>query len=154
MDKYSVDYNSLDNEVTRPKVYRYDEVKDKLIKVAFDIVRFREPSDIDGLWQIQSVDDGEVIVARYEEDPKSELKSTASEWAVVTNRAKTHVNVFYRNESIAKFAASELPVTDVDFLTEKLPESLTKNEGLRKALLNSLSSAEKQELLKKFPELC
>ena len=63
MNKFAVDYNSLESELTpRPQYFRYDDVKDRLRKVAFDVVRFKDGDDISGLWQIQQTDEGEVIL--------------------------------------------------------------------------------------------
>ena len=61
MDKHSVNYDNMNKKLTEKKAYKFNDVKDRLIKVAFDVVKFKDSDNIDGLWQVQSSDDGEVI---------------------------------------------------------------------------------------------
>jgi hypothetical protein len=76
MDRYSVDYNNLEKKISGPKIYKYENVKHLLHKVAFDVYKFNT-DNIDGLWKIESTDDGEVIVAQYNVE-ESGLKAEAS----------------------------------------------------------------------------
>ena len=39
MQNFSVDFEKLD-QVLNKRAYKYNDVKDKLVKVAFDVVRF------------------------------------------------------------------------------------------------------------------
>lgn len=151
MDKFAVDYQVLGQKMTERKVYRFEDVKDRLVKVAFDVVRFREDDNIDGLWQIQATDDGELIVAMYEEEPGLESKS--NDWAAVADKTGSVINVFYKTEPVMKFAASSVGIEDVSNLVETLPKSLSENTNLRQAMLNELPLEEKAALLAKYPEL-
>ena len=94
MDKFAVDYSTIEKDLNRPKFYKYEDVKDKLVKVAFDVVRFMDTNeDIDGLWQIQKTDDGEVIVAMYDTPDSKEIKAE-SDWHVFPDRKNASINIF------------------------------------------------------------
>lgn len=153
MNKFSVDYSELTDRIYQQKVYRYEDVKERLVKVAFDIVRFREGDDIDGLWQIQATDDGEVIVAVYEEQPALEAKS--SNWAAISDKTGSVVNIFYKGEPVVKFAVSTLGLSkeDTPSLIESLPDTLSRNAGLRGTMLKEMPADERNSLISKFPEL-
>jgi hypothetical protein len=154
--KFDVNYQNLDEELNRPKFYRYSDVKDRLIKVAFDVVRFRESDNIDGLWQIQQTDDGEVIVATYDEGPDEVSKqSSVSHWAARANKVGNAVTLFYKNEPITKIALSQLGIDsgDAGLVCSYLPQKLATDRGIKTKLLNELSDHERQELFTKFPEL-
>ncbi len=156
MDTFSSeDYKALNNKLSAKKAYKYEDVKHRLIKVAFDIVKFRDAdASIDGLWQIQNTDDGEVIVAMYEEKPELEVKSN---WTTALDKTASNINVFYKHEFITKFSSSDLPEdTNVDIkkLAEHLPDSLDSNKSLRNAfLINLLTNDERETFLSKNPEL-
>ncbi len=133
------DYEVLSNKLTAKKAFKYEDVKNRLIKVAYDIVKFRDSDpSIDGLWQIQNTDDGEVIVAMYEEKPTLESKSN---WATILDKTASNINVFYKNEFITKLSSSDFPEqADIDIkkLSSHLPESLENNKSLRVAFFNNL----------------
>ena len=49
MEKFAVNYNDLDGTLApRAEIYRYEDVKHRLKKVAYDIVRFVDGDDISG----------------------------------------------------------------------------------------------------------
>ena len=75
MEKNGVDYFELDKK-TSNKIYKLADVKDQIEVVGFDIVRFRDNDRGAELWQVQSADDGDYIVALYEDEP--EIEKTAS----------------------------------------------------------------------------
>lgn len=152
MPKFSLDYNRLDKTVNKTS-YKLSEVKDRLEKVAFDIVKFK---DSDDLWQVQSADDGEYIVAKYEsvdEPNKVAEASTRSSWDVSVNTST--ISVFYKNRPIAKFAASKLGLApdELDTVKRFLPNKLATDKNFVKALLNEIDSETRQELTKLYPEL-
>ena len=75
MKKFAIDVDSLENKLQKKTAYRLEDVKDKVRKVAFDVVRFVDnDATIDGLWQIQKHDDGEYIVAMYEDKPMAPVE--------------------------------------------------------------------------------
>lgn len=154
--KFNVDYGNLDNSLNQPKFYRYAEVQDKLVKVAFDVVRFRESDNIDGLWQIQQTDDGEVIVATYGE-PVGEVKQSSAKvgWEARANKAGTNVTIFYRDEPVTKISIAQYGISpsEAELVCSYLPNKLAENNNMKKMLLSAISTNERQELFKKFPEL-
>ena len=157
MDKYSIDYAELHTDMTRPKFFKYAEVKDRLVRVAYDVVKFQDASeDIDGLWQIQSTDDGEVIVAMYEppEGGGEAIKSESS-WAVLPDKAASSMNVFYKGEPVHKIASTQVGVPEAelsDFCTS-VANKLSENEDFRRSLLEDIPANERVALFSKYPEL-
>jgi len=154
MDKFSVNFGALEEHL-RPKapVYKYEDVKHRLRKVAFDIVRFVDTDNIDGLWQIQNTDDGEVIVAMYSEE-SSTAEKTASAWRAIADKSG-NINLFYKNDPVTKVSLAKLGMADADpnAVCITLAENLSTNSKLLDGLLASLSSEERGELLKSHPEL-
>jgi hypothetical protein len=152
MDKFSVDYQVLGKKIEKKKAYRFEEVKDRLEKVAFDVVRFKDSDDIDGLWQIQATDDGEVIVAMYADEKPLESKSS---WKVLADKTGSNLSIFYKSEPVVKMAAASLgiPCDDTDLLCRTLTDGLDKNVVMRNAFINELSVEERDILLQKHPEL-
>ena len=152
MDRYSIDYDNLENSVNSPKYYKYSEVKDRLVKVAFDIVKFQDASeDIDGLWQIKATDDGEIIVAMYEQPSLSaESNSTlekktaslkTSFWEVLPGRDKS-MNFFYKGEAIHRVASSDMGISEIN-----------SNPSFKDSLFEEVPKATKLALFNKYPEL-
>ena len=86
MSKYSIDYSGL-AKLTK-KAYRLSDVKDQLETIAFDVVRFKDGDHGAELWQVQSSDDGDYIVALYDEEEAAPVEKTASKappsaWSVL-----------------------------------------------------------------------
>src|SRR5271165_5197573 len=97
MVNFHIDYDNLHKTVNN-KIYRLDEVKHRLEKVAFDVVRFRDAVDPDELWQIQSADDGQYIVARYSEEATETKKASQKQdktWDVLVSQAG-YIHIYYR----------------------------------------------------------
>lgn len=152
MDKHLVDYDQMNNKLSAKKAFKYNDVKDHLIKVAFDVVKFKSDDNIDGLWQIQSADDGEIIVALYEEPAQLEAKSS---WSALTDKTASYVHLFYKNEPITKIAMDSLGIKkeEVVGFVESLPKILAENASVRSAMLTELSQEDSSNLIKKYPEL-
>jgi hypothetical protein len=151
MSKFDLNYNQIAASVEK-KTYKYADVKDKLVKVAFDLVRFQDQTS-DEIWQVQSADDGSpVIVAIYEEDQE---KKEASNWSVQINKTAGEFNVFYKQTHLKKFASSAIGVDSSELETVRrfLPKKLATDKNLSTALLNALSAEEKAQVLKLYPEL-
>ncbi len=151
MPRYSIDYSGLENKIYK-KAYRLADVKDRLEKVAFDIVKFKDSDKSAELWQVQSADDGDYIVALYQSDEPEE--KTAA-WGVRINKLASAIEISYKGDPIVKIAASKLgiPPTDLNKVESYLPAKLASNKKLVKALLNELSESAKKEVLNKYPEL-
>lgn len=152
MKNNKVDYTNLDLKLNK-KIYRLADVKHRIEKVAFDVVRFKD-GDIDQLWQVQSHDDGDYIVSLYTE-PKEEIKVEASAWEVILNKSGQDLNFFYKGEPIVRLAASKLGIAPEDTASVKryLPSKLANNKTLVSALLKELDVTARANVTRKFPEL-
>lgn len=155
MSKFSIDYQSLSKSVEKgSKTYKLTDVKDRLEKVAFDVVRFKD-GDPEELWQIQNSDDGDYIVAKYINEEESVIVAAASRnpWEIIINAGD--LNVFYKGDPIVKMTASKLglKVEELGSLKNFLPASLKNDKNLVKSLLKELNNNARQEVLAKYPEL-
>lgn len=151
MSKFAIDYSKLENKIYK-KAYRLADVKDQLESVAFDIVRFKDSdSSVANLWQVQKADDGDYIVALYQED---EIK-TASPWDVDVIKTANSIDISYKGDPIVRIAASKLgiPASELEQVKQYLPAKLAENKKLVSALLNELSPVIKKSVLNKYPEL-
>lgn len=148
MSKYQVDYSAL---LTK-KAYRLADVKDQLETVAFDVVRFKDGDKGAELWEVQSADDGDYIVALYGDE---EGAKTACDWSVLITKTAGILQVAYKGDPLVRLPFTKLgiPREELGQVTQYLPEKLTSNKKLVKALLNELTAEAKQEVFKKYPEL-
>lgn len=146
-----IDYSDLDNKVYK-KAFKLSDVKDRLETVAFDIVKFKDDDKGATLWQVQSSDDGDYIVALYQQN-EEEVK-TAS-WEVSINKLASTMQISYKGDPIVKIASDKLgiPKSELHKTLAYLPEKLAENKKLVRALLNELSVSAKNTVLNKYPEL-
>lgn len=153
MPRFSIDYSGLANQITK-KAYRLSDVKDQLETVAFDVVRFKDGDKGAELWQIQSADDGDYIVALYDEEVEK-TASAANPWGVYVATNGHDLQISYKGDPLVRFAASKLgiPSTELHRAEQYLPEKLATNKKLVKALLSELSETARLELSKRYPEL-
>jgi hypothetical protein len=151
MPKFSLDYSSLDNSIYK-KAYKLSDIKDKIVKVGFDIVRFKDDDNGANLWQIQNSDDGDYIVAIYQND---EVEKTACPWEVALNKAANSIQVYYKGDPIVTVATSKLgiPSSELSQIERYLPSKLAENKKLVRALLNEMPQSTKNEVLITYPEL-
>jgi hypothetical protein len=151
MSKYLIDYSSLAGQITK-KAYRLSDVKDQLESVAFDVVRFKDSDKSADLWQVQSADDGEYIVALYQAD---EEEKSAALWEVTLNKVGGTLQISYKGDPLVRVVASHLgiPSSEVSKVPGYLPAKLAASPKLVKALLNELSESAKKVVLTKYPEL-
>lgn len=150
MSKNTIDYLSLENKVYK-KAYKLSDVKDRLETVAFDIVRFKDSDTAADLWQVQSAEDGDYIVAIYQ----PEEEKTASLWGVMISKTAGDLQVSYKGDPLVSMSASKLgiPRSELSQVEEYLPAKLATNKKLVQALLSELSKSAKEEVLSKYPEL-
>src|SRR5271165_2267994 len=106
MPKFNIDYSGLTHQICK-KAYRLSDVKDRLETVAFDVVRFKDSDKSADLWQVQSADDGEYIVALYQ--PEEEEK-TAALWEVVVNKTASVLRVSYKGDPLVIVSASRMGI--------------------------------------------
>ena len=129
-----------------PKKYKLADVSSQIVKVAFDVVRFKDDDNRANLWQIQSSDDGDYIVSLYEEDFKKE-----SDWEAIVDKTASFIHIFYKNTELGKLSRASVGNIDMDKAAEMLPKKLASNSQLKKMFLDGLPS--KAAVLSKFPEL-
>ncbi len=155
MSKFSIDYSGL-AKITK-KAYRLSDVKDQLETVAFDVVRFKDGDKGAELWQVQSADDGDYIVALYDEDESEGTEKTASSnpWSVLVTKSGTDLQIAYKGDPLVRLASSKLgiPSSELHRAEQYLPEKLATNKKLVKALLSELSEAARLEVSRRYPEL-
>jgi hypothetical protein len=150
MSKFTINYSGLDD--TFKRAYRLKDVKDKIEKVAFDVVRFKDNDKGADLWQVQSADDGDYIVAIYQPD---EEEKVAMNWNVSLNKISGNLQVSYKGDPLVRVASTKLgiPPSELSKVEQYLPRKLSENKRLVKALLNELNESAKKEVLSKYPEL-
>ncbi len=144
MDKYSIDFSELNNNINTQKRIKLADVQDKIEKIGFGVVRFTEGNQTK-LWEI----DGDYIVAMYEDENK------LNNWSVETDKLNKNATIFYNNTPITTIALKELGVneSEVSLFKKLLPERLASNKNLVKSMLGSLDDKYRSEVTNKFPEL-
>jgi hypothetical protein len=156
MSKFGLDYSELEGKITK-KAFRLADVKDQLEVVAFDIVRFRDTDKGADLWQVQSADDGDYIVALYEEDDSAiEKKASAKScWGVIATKTGGDLQISYKGDPIVRLSSAQLgiPSNELHLAEHYLPERLASNKQLVKALLSELNEVARLEVAKRYPEL-
>ena len=154
MPKISLDYSKLAAQITK-KAYRLSDVKDQLETVAFDIVRFKDGDKGAELWQVHSADDGDYIVALYDEEQEQEKTASGNPWGVFVSKDGKTLQVSYKGDPLVRFASSKLgiPPQEMHQAAEYLPEKLASNKKLVKALLSELNDVARLEVSKRYPEL-
>jgi hypothetical protein len=153
-DKFTIDFNSLDNTLAQEKSYKLSDVQNRIEKVAYDLVRFRDNADTEQLWRIEERPDGPVIVALYGNDGSLMAESVKeTEWNAIPD--KTAMHIFYKGEPIVALSSKELgiPVEEFPLVKSWLPKKLSSDESLQKALFNKMSIACRNSVINRFPEL-
>lgn len=149
MALFELDYSMLDN--FDKKIYKYEDVKDKLVKVCFDIFRFKDKSPED-LWEVVQADDGEYFVAKYSVDneslPTKKASTNKYTWEVIVKEGSSEVNLFYRGVAFVKFAHD-----DADTIKNFLPQKLSTDKQFVSALISSLTPEKQKEIKTLYPEL-
>ena len=153
--KDSLDYVGLQNKIYK-KAYRLSEVKDQLETVAFDIVRFKDGDKGADLWQVQSAEDGDYIVALYDNEEDTVKTATLpNPWDVSVSKAASAIQVSYKGEPLVSLASSKLgiPPTELNKVPGYLPNKLAESKKLVKSLLNEMPLTARVAVLRKYPEL-
>ena len=153
MKKFAVNYNDLEKNLEeKSPVFKLSDVQDKIYKVAFDVVKFNDYEGLDGLWQVQKMDDGDYIVAKYDDDLSPREKT--SSWKVLANDSDT-VHVFYKGDPVTKISLASvgIPAEESASFIRNLPSSLETNKKLASSMLKELNEKDRTELLASYPEL-
>lgn len=155
-DKFTVDFDHLTKTLLPQKqAHRLSDVEDRIEKVAYDLVRFRDNADTDQLWKIEESSEGPVIVALYGEDGglKTSESSCKGNWEAIPDKKAMHV--FYKGEPLVSFSSDELgiPADEFGVLRRWLPRKLEADQGFQKALLSKVASSGRELIAQRFPEL-
>ena len=153
--KTSLDLAKVSQVVNGNKSFRYSDVQNKLQKVAFDVVRFIDGSDIEGLWRIQKDDQGEYIVATYDVEQKIEKNANTSEtWSTSVDR-QDRIHVFYKDKEAKSFSSSEvnLPNTASRTIAKTLQKKLASDNSFVRQFISSLDASVRTNLFSSYPEL-
>lgn len=152
-NKYSISSNEWSNldEKMNPRKIPLSQVKDKIEKVAFDIVKFKD-TDVPELWRIESGDEGEYIIALYNEEDLEKTAGTKSPWFCI-KESKT-IKLFYKNAFVTELTSNDLSAAGMDLNSahKYLPKSLANNKKLSDIILKRAGTNYKT-LLEKYPEL-
>jgi len=153
MKTFPLDYSSL-TPLTK-RAYKLADVKDRLETVGFDIVRFKDSDNGANLWQIQSADDGDYIVALYDDEDGVQKTASTNPWSVLVSHNGNDLQVAYKGDPLVKMSSSKLgiPNSELHRAEKYLPEKLATNKKLVKALLSELNESAKHEVSKRYPEL-
>lgn len=156
MDKFKLDSNELESRLNAPKMFKLEEVKDQIRKVAFDVVTFRNNPET--LWKIVPGDDGEYIVANYPVVEDSITANVQTEnvklsWSVETDRLNKTATIFYKSTPITNINLKSINVDDTEDFKYRVPRLLSKNASLVNKMINGLDSDYKNQVLSLHPEL-
>lgn len=148
--KIDIDYSKIENVVNK-KVYKLAEVKDQIVKIAFDVVRFKDGDKAADLWKIEADGDGDYIVRLYQEN----VEKIASNWDVHINKVAGDLQISYKGEPLTSISAVKLGMKkeDLDKVQSYLPKKLSENKQLVQALLKDLDKTTKDQILNRYPEL-
>ena len=151
MEKYNVDFDGLVNKLTAPKQIKVADVKDKLEKVAFGVVRYTDENNKTNLWQVE----GDYIVAMYDTDPEEKIVTTGS-WSIESDKLNKSATIFYKNTPVTNVKFAELKINsteEINTFKKVLPDRLANNSELVSKMLNSLPKEYKESVIKLYPEL-
>jgi hypothetical protein len=154
-DKFTVDFDHLTQTLLPRRSYRLADVVDRIEKVAYDLVRFRDNADTDQLWKIEEGVDGPVIVALYgdEGELKTAESSLKQDWEAIPD--KTSMHIFYKGEPIVSLSSDDLgiPVDEFGIARRWLPRKLETDHDFQKILLSKAASGGRELIAQRFPEL-
>jgi hypothetical protein len=145
MQKFEIDYSLL--KKFSGKYLDYNEVKHKLVKVAFDLYKLEDDKSA-RLWEVNKADDGNYIVALYSDEETIEKQS---DWQVEINKTANNVNFYYKGDYVTKLSKNDLGI-GLD-KANSLPEKLANNKKLVSILLKNADIKTRNNLVRKYPEL-
>lgn len=155
MEKFSIDYDQLSSSLNKKGTIRLADVpQEKIEKVGFDVVRFRDNQDTDMLWKIEDSNDGPVIVSLYDDNGALISESSKKDWDALSDKKTASVHIYYKGEPVLRVKTAELgiPFDEIDLFCRWLPKSLNKDADLQKTFIKKMAS-ESPALLQKYPEL-
>jgi len=151
MEKFRSDYGKVSKDIVSPKRLSYERNKHLFRKVAFDVFQM-DNGQVPTYWILEKCDDGEYLVATYEDE--KEIKSESS-WSALSDKENKHITLSYKNIPIRRFAVAEFNVEpkETHILKEAMVEKLDKDSDFVNKLLNTLPEEKKASIMSLFPEL-
>lgn len=151
MDRYKVDFNKVDSMLNAPRMIKYADVADRVEKVAFDIVIFRDKPE--QMWQTVTGEDGnEYIVAMY--GNASDVPEVKKEsWSVEVDRLRKNATIYYKDTPVTSIDIVKTAVDNVDDFRGRVPKMLENNSGLVARMIDGLEEDYRKKILAKHPEL-
>ena len=153
-DKFTVDLDKVASNLLPQRAHRLSDVQDRIERVAYDLVRFRDNQDTDQLWKIQESPEGPVIVALYGDDGALTAQSNAKkDWEAVPNKNAMHI--YYKGEPLVSLSAEQLgvPVSEFNIVKRWLPVKLATDENFQTLLLKRVPAPGRRLIAQRFPEL-
>lgn len=159
MPKTELDYEALLKIVSKPKSQvkfsdkiLLSEVNHKIKKVAFDVYNI-DNDPYDGLWKLESSDDGKEYLVRMDNNPLTEVKTGG--WTATSNGDSTNIVLSYKGVPIHRLSNKifSFNASDVGIFKRALLEKISSNENFRNMILDMQSEDKKSELIGLFPEL-
>jgi hypothetical protein len=154
----------LTREMLNRSSYYVSEVSDRIVKVAFDIVRFKDDDNDAHLWEVQSSDDGDYIVALYDvsEDAQKKQsshmssmskKASANEWSITVNDGT--IDAYKSGVFIFRIASTVLGIpTEEAYLTKSyLPKKLASDPNFVQAIVKTFPASQQVKIASKLSEL-
>lgn len=156
MNKFAVNYNDVKTQLNQKKKYRLADVKDRLQKVAFDVVRFVDSDKLDDLWKVERDGDDEYIVAMYDDQVLTSEASSVpvNDWKVLPDKVG-NIHVFYKEAPIKKISLASLNISQEDaYSTCKLvKEKLASSQTFLRKFVNELTETERDSLAEVNPTI-
>lgn len=153
--KYTINYTDLGDKVYKRK-YKLADVSNSIIKVAFDVVRFKDDDNLNNLWQVHNSDDGDYIVAMYDTvEPSKTVTAAKNPWKVEISKITKDIDVFYKGEHLVSVSPSKIgiPKDEVHMVKMYLPKKLNSDKKFVSKILKSIKKDKQKILQNKFPEL-
>jgi len=129
------DAHNMRNELYKSS-YRLSDVKNRIEKVAgaFNMVKFKDDDDAAHLWEVQSSDEGDYIVALYDTSAPSK-KVASSPWQVKIEDSK--ISIFNNGRFITRISAKEfgIPENELHMVPKYLPQKLASDNAFANSLL-------------------
>lgn len=151
------DIAAMDKNVNAKKFYRLADVKDKIEKVAFDVVRFKDSDDFSNLWVVENHNGEDVIVAMYDDEPLESKSSTEKQasWQALPDRTRSSVTVFYQGNPIRKIALKDMGYESdqAQLICRTLKQKLASDVSFRNKFMRDLPNQVRNDIFDRYPEL-
>jgi len=154
MRSFNLDPNVLEQHLAKQaeKRFKWADLEPRIQKVAFDVVRFVDGSDVQGLWRVEPTPEGDVILALYEE-PVLTKEASACPWRVVARNS--YLQIFYKDSPLTALAAKDLgiPENELYLTASYLPSKLASSPEMVRKLMATMRKEAAQHIYQTFPEL-